>query len=86
MPAAARITDLTADGVVTGAGTPNVMIGKMPAAVVGDISTPTSGNIPMPFMVGSQKVMIGKKPALRATDTAMNGSTITVGFPTVQIG
>ncbi len=86
MSAAARIADVTTDGMVTGPGTPNVLIGGMPAAVVGDISTPASGNIPMPFAMGSITVLIGNKPALRAGDTALNGSGIAVGFPTVQIG
>ncbi len=86
MAAAARITDVTSDGMVTGPGVPMVLIGNMPAAVAGDISTPASGNIPMPFVVGSFTVLIGNKPALRAGDTALNGSSITVGFPMVQIG
>jgi uncharacterized Zn-binding protein involved in type VI secretion len=86
MGAAARITDVTSDGMVTGPGTPTVLIGSMPAAVVGDISTPASGNVPMPFAMGSMSVLIGGKPALRAGDTALNGSSIAVGLPTVQIG
>ena len=86
MGAAARITDLTSDGAVTGPGVPTVIIGGLPAAVAGDISTPVSGNVPMPFIIGSFTVFIGNKPALRAGDTASNGSSITVGFPTVQIG
>lgn len=86
MAAAARIADVTSDGAITGPGTPNVQIGNMPAAVAGDISTPVTSNIPMPFAIGSFTVLIGNKPALRAGDVAMNGSSITVGFPTVQIG
>lgn len=86
MGAAARISDLTNDGAITGAGVPNVQIGSMPAAVAGDISTPTSGNVPMPFVKGSTSVFIGSRPALRSGDSALNGSSISVGFPTVQIG
>ena len=86
MAGAARITDITSDGIITGAGTPNVLIGGLPAAVVGDISTPASGNVPMPFAIGSTSVLIGGKPALRSGDTALNGSSITVGLPAVQIG
>ncbi|MBX3257542.1 MAG: PAAR domain-containing protein [Chitinophagaceae bacterium] len=86
MPAAGRITDITADGVVTGAGAPTVLIGNLPAAVAGDVSTPSSGNVPAPFTTGSMTVVIGGKPAIRAGDMPGNGSAITVGLPTVQIG
>jgi uncharacterized Zn-binding protein involved in type VI secretion len=86
MSFAARISDSTADGMITGAGTPTVLIGGMPAAVVGDISTPVSGNLPMPFAVGSTTVLIGGKPALRVGDVALNGSAIVVGCTTVLIG
>lgn len=86
MSLAARITDSTADGMVTGAGIATVLIGGMPAAVVGDISTPVSGNVPMPFVVGSTTVLIGGKPALRLGDIALNGSAIISGCPTVIIG
>ncbi|NII27609.1 PaaR repeat-containing protein [Pseudoflavitalea sp. X16] len=86
MPAAGRITDVTSDGVVTGAGTPTVLIGSLPAAVAGDISTPSSGNVPGPFTMGSTTVLIGGKPAIRVGDVPGNGSGITVGLPTVQIG
>jgi len=86
MPAAGRITDVTSDGLVTGAGMATVLIGGLPAAVAGDISTPSSGNVPAPFAVGSTSVMIGGKPAIRAGDIPGNGSGISVGLPTVQIG
>lgn len=86
MSLAARIADSTADGVITGAGAPTVLIGGMPAAVVGDVSTPASGNIPLPFAVGSVSVLIGGKPALRVGDTALNGSAIVMGCPSVLIG
>jgi len=86
MSFAARIADSTADGLITGSGTPTVLIGGMPAAVVGDISTPASGNIPMAFAVGSFTVLIGGKPALRVGDTALNGSAIVMGCNTVLIG
>lgn len=86
MPAAGRISDITTDGTVTGMGVPTVQIGGLPAAVVGDISTPVSGNVPAPFSTGSTKVMIGKRPAVRVGDIPGNGSGITIGLPTVQIG
>ena len=86
MPFAARITDQTADGIITGAGVPNVLVGGMPASVVGDIATPSSGNIPLPFAVGSTTVLIGGKPAIRQGDTALNGSAVVMGCTSVIIG
>lgn len=86
MGLAARIADSTSDGVITGVGVPTVLIGGMPAAVAGDISTPASGNVPMPFAVGSFTVFIGGKPALRVGDTALNGSAIVMGATNVLIG
>ncbi|OLY94239.1 Zn-binding Pro-Ala-Ala-Arg (PAAR) domain-containing protein, incolved in TypeVI secretion [Cnuella takakiae] len=86
MPSAARISDLTVDGMITGPGVATVLIGGLPAAVAGDISTPASGNVPMAFAVGSVTVLVGGRPVLRAGDTALNGSSIPVGFPMVQIG
>ena len=86
MSLAARITDPTADGLITGAGVASVLIGGMPAAVVGDISTPASGNIPMPFAKGSTTVLVGGRPSLRAGDVAGNGSAIVMGEVTVLIG
>jgi len=86
MSFAARIADSTADGVITGAGVPTVLIGGMPAAVVGDISSPVSGNIPLAFAVGSFTVLIGGKPALRVGDVAFYGSGIIIGCTSVLIG
>lgn len=87
MSLAARIGDTTADGVITGAGVPTVLIGGMPAAKVGDIGTPSSGNVPGPFSLGSFTVFIGGMPALRVGDPCTNGtSTIIMGEPTVLIG
>ena len=86
MSLAARIADSTSDGIITGAGAITVLIGGMPAAVGGDISTPVSGNIPMPFAMGSTTVLIGGRPALRLGDTALNGSAIVMGCTTVLIG
>jgi uncharacterized Zn-binding protein involved in type VI secretion len=86
MPLAARIADPTADGIITGAGAATVLIGGMPAALVGDIATPVSGNVPGPFPMGSSTVLIAGKPALRMGDSAVNGSAIVMGCPTVIIG
>lgn len=87
MSFAARIGDPTTDGAITGMGMPTVLIGGMPAAVVGDVGTPASGNAPGTFKLGSPTVFIGGKPALRVGDVSANGtSVIANGANTVLIG
>lgn len=91
MPAAARVGDQTGHpGVITGPGVPTVLIGGMPAAVVGDMhacSFPsTTPHPPTPFPAGSTSVLIGGKPALRVGDMAGCGAPIIVGEFTVMIG
>ena len=98
MPAAARLTDphicpMQTPGVppiphvggpVVGPGCPTVLIGGLPAAVVGDscvcVGPPDS------IIKGSATVLIGGKPAVRMGDSTAHGGTITVGCPTVLIG
>ena len=71
-------------GPVIGPGVPTVLIGKLPAAVLGDnavcIGPPDS------IIKGSATVMIGGKPAARMGDITAHGGTITLGCPTVLIG
>ena len=92
MPAAARITDTTTHGgIIIGPGVANVLIGGMPAAVLGDnhiCPIPPPAHLPTvsPFSMGSSTVMIGGKPALRAGDTCLCGASAAVGEPTVIIG
>jgi uncharacterized Zn-binding protein involved in type VI secretion len=77
---AARLTDMTAHGgTISGPGCPTVMIGKMPAACLGDMHvcpmvTPAVPPIPHvggPITLGSTGVFIGKKPAARMGDMAV---------------
>ncbi len=92
MPFAARINDLTAhNGVVSGSGVANVLIGGFPAAVAGDARTVhicglTPPHSPSLFPVGSTTVFIGGRPALRVGDIAGCGAPIISGMPTVLIG
>lgn len=92
MPAAARFGDVTNHGgVIMGPGCATVLIGGMPAAVLGDnhicVIPPNTGHIPTsPFITGSGTVMIGGKPALRTTDSCVCGAMAAVGCPTVNIG
>jgi uncharacterized Zn-binding protein involved in type VI secretion len=91
MAAAARVGDVTNHGgVIVGPGVPTVLIGGMPAAVMGDMHAcpiPPPSHIPSsPFVIGSSTVLIGGKPALRTTDTCGCGAMPAVGCPTVIIG
>ncbi|MBC9811030.1 PAAR domain-containing protein [Crocinitomicaceae bacterium CZZ-1] len=98
MPPAARITDMHicpmvtpglppiphVGGPVTGPGVPTVLIGKMPASVMGDLCTCTGP--PDSIVKGSATVLIGGKPAARMGDTCAHGGTIVLGCFTVMIG
>ncbi|MEM9337727.1 MAG: PAAR domain-containing protein [Bacteroidota bacterium] len=92
MPAAARVTDTTNHGgTIVGPGEPTVLIGGMPAAVLGDNHVcviPPPNHVPTvsPFPAGSATVLIGGKPAVRVGDTCICGASAAVGEPTVMIG
>lgn len=98
MPAAARLTDfhtcpMTTPGVtpiphvggpIIGPGVPTVLIGSLPAAVVGDNAICVGP--PDAIVEGSATVMIGGRPAARMGDSCAHGGTIMLGLPTVMIG
>lgn len=98
MPPAARLTDMHTcpmvtpgvppiphvGGPITGPGVPNVLIGGMPAAVVGDMATCVGP--PDSIVKGSATVTIGGKPAARLGDQTAHGGSIVLGLPTVMIG
>jgi uncharacterized Zn-binding protein involved in type VI secretion len=63
---------------------PTVLIGKMPAARLGDMATCVGP--PDTIAKGSATVLIGKKPAARLGDNTAHGGVIVVGLPTVLIG
>jgi uncharacterized Zn-binding protein involved in type VI secretion len=96
MPSAARITDLHTcplvnpggvphvGGPIVGPGVATVMIGGMPAAVVGDMLVCTGP--PDSIVMGSSSVFIGGKPAARQGDLTAHGGVIVAGNPTVLIG
>ena len=71
-------------GPITGPGSPTVLIGGMPAAVMGDMCTCVGP--PDTIILGSTGVLIGGKPAARMGDSTAHGGTITLGCPTVLIG
>ena len=71
-------------GPVTGPGCPTVLIGGMPAAVMGDMCVCVGP--PDTIVLGSTGVLIGGKPAARMGDQCAHGGAITIGCPTVLIG
>ncbi len=92
MPPAAKTLDTTNHGgTIIGPGEPTVLIGGMPAAVMGDnhvCSLPPNVHQPTvsPFLMGSTTVFIGGKPAIRVGDTCLCGASSIVGEPTVIVG
>lgn len=92
MPAAARVGDPTGHpGAITGPGVGTVLIGGMPAAVVGDMHacsmpTPAGPHPPSPIAKGSATVQIGGRPAARLGDMSGCGAPIIFGCLLVEIG
>ncbi len=71
-------------GPITGPGCPTVLIGGIPAAVMGDMCVCVGP--PDTIVLGSAGVLFGGKPAARMGDTTAHGGTIMAGCPTVLIG
>ena len=71
-------------GPITGPGVPTVLIGKLPAAVMGDMCTCVGP--PDSVIKGSATVMIGGMPAARMGDTCAHGGSIVLGCFNVLIG
>lgn len=96
MPPAARLTDMHTcpmvnpgpvphvGGPILGPGVPTVLVGNLPAAVVGDTCVCTGP--PDTIAKGSTTVIIGSKPAARLGDSTAHGGVIVAGLPTVMIG
>jgi len=98
MPPAARLTDMHVcplqtpglppiphvGGPIVGPGVPNVLIGQLPAAVLGD--TCVCVGPPDTIAQGSSTVLIGGKPAARMGDACAHGGSVMLGCFTVMIG
>lgn len=98
MPPAARITDMHTcpmqtpgtppvphvGGPIIGPGAATVLIGGMPAAIMGDSATCVGP--PDSLIKGSATVLITGKPAVRISDTTAHGGSVVAGCPTVLIG
>ncbi len=88
MPPAARITDQHAcpahgPGVIT-TGSPDVIIGNLPAARVTDIVL--CAGLPNAIVLGSPTVLINNLMAARIGDETAHGGVIITGEPTVIVG
>ena len=98
MPPAARITDMHVcpmvtpalppiphvGGPISGPCVPTVLVGSLPAAVVGDLCVCVGP--PDSIVMGSATVLIGGKPAARMGDATAHGGSVVLGLPTVLIG
>ena len=71
-------------GPILPPGMPMVLIGKMPAAKMGDACVCVGP--PDTIVKGSATVLIGNMPAARMGDLTAHGGTIAAGFPMVLIG
>jgi uncharacterized Zn-binding protein involved in type VI secretion len=100
MPPAARLTDkhfcpmtnqidLTpiphVGGQIIGPGASNVLIGGLPASVLGDKCF-CVGSHDDTIVKGSSTVLICGKPAVRMGDACLHGGYVLQGCPTVRIG
>ena len=92
---AARVGDMHVCPMVSGSvphtggpvgpqGSPNVNIGNVPAARVGD--SLTCNGPPDQIALGSNSVFINGQPAARMGDQTAHGGNIVQGFPMVNIG
>ncbi|MCA6437005.1 MAG: PAAR domain-containing protein [Bacteroidota bacterium] len=98
MPLAARLTDMHTcpmqtpgvppiphvGGPIVGPGAATVLIGKLPAAKVGDMLVCVGP--PDSIVKGSATVLISGMPAARMGDSTAHGGSIVAGCPTVMIG
>ena len=98
MPPAARLTDMHVcpmvtpglppiphvGGPIVGPGAPNVLIGGLPAACMGDMCVCVGA--PDSIVTGSSTVFIGGRPAARMSDSTAHGGSVALGMPTVIIG
>ena len=71
-------------GPITGPGKPTVLIGSMPASVIGDMATCVGP--PDSIMMGATKVLIGGTPGTQVGSTTAHGGAVVLGCPTVLYG
>jgi uncharacterized Zn-binding protein involved in type VI secretion len=96
MPPVARITDMHTcpmvnpgqvphvGGPIIGPGAATVLMGGLPAALVGDSCVCVGP--PDTIAKGSGTVMVTGKPVARMGDSTAHGGVIVAGLPTVMVG
>ncbi len=88
MPPASRLTDVHtcpfAGGPVVSPCVPTVLIGNMPAAVLGDTCTCAMGADLI--VKGSMTVTTGGRPQARIGDQTTSGGVLITGWFTVIVG
>ena len=70
-------------GPIMGPGVPTVLIGGMPASVVGDMCTCVGP--PDVIAMGAMTVLIGGRPAARMSSMTAHGGSVVLGCPTVLV-
>ncbi|BDD10014.1 type VI secretion protein [Fulvitalea axinellae] len=71
--------------ILMGPGAMTVTVGKLPAAVMGDIALCVSPS-PNSVLKGSGQVFLCKRPAVRQGDSTAHGGVVSSGCPTVEMG
>lgn len=71
-------------GPILPPGCPNVLIGGLPAACLGDMATCVGP--PDAILMGAVTVLIGNRPAARMGDSTAHGGTIVLGCVNVLVG
>jgi len=70
-------------GPIVGPGAPTVLIGGLPAAVVGDMCVCVGP--PDTIVMGSPTVLVMKKPVAKLGSSCAHGGTVILGFPQVLV-
>lgn len=71
-------------GPITAPGCPNVLIGGLPAACMGDVATCVGP--PDAILAGAPTVLIGMRPAARMGDATSHGGVVALGCVNVLLG
>ncbi len=71
-------------GPISGPCAPTVLIGSLPAAMMGDLCVCVGP--PDSIVKGSTTVLTMSKPQVRLGDTCAHGGAVMMGLPTVLVG
>ena len=71
-------------GPIAGPGQPTVLVGMLPASVIGDVAICVGP--PDTVVKGSATVLVGGRPVARMGDSCAHGGAIVLGCFTVLVG